>query len=129
MYDDVLAELSEAKKKLKASQLDRNSWKKRAEYHERQNKARQKGEGLSKAAEDRIIRRRLQNKLSEAQLDIWLNDQKRSSKWSQKGILQIYLEKRSLLCSQKNLILKTFSIAIFSKCSSLCSQEHLKGNY
>ena len=90
LYDDALEQLKEEKKKLREALFDISRLKTRAEYHARQNKARQNGDGLSKAAEDRIIRRRLQSedKLSEAQLDIWLNNQKRSSKWSSKGILQ-----------------------------------------
>ena len=93
LYEDALEQLKEEKKKLREALLDRNRLKTRLEYHEKQNKARQNGDGLSKAAEDRIIRRRLQSedKLSEAQLDIWLNNQKRSSKWSSKGILQLTL--------------------------------------
>ena len=87
MYTDLMIENSELKKKQKETEVERNRLKYRNENVEHQLKVRKTGQDLPKKRKHEITREVLASKLSEAELDCYLNDQSKSTKWSDQGMI------------------------------------------
>ena len=85
LYEDLMIENSKLKKRQRATETERNKLKYRNKNVEHQLKVRKTGKDLSKKAKHEITREVLAPKLSEAELDCYLNDQKKSTKWNNQG--------------------------------------------
>ena len=86
MYQDIMDEILELKKRLRKAEIERNRFKYRNETLERRLKVRKSGKDLSKKVKHEITREVMAPKLSTAELDCMLNNQAKSTKWSNKGI-------------------------------------------
>ena len=92
MYEDLMIEHSQLKTAKRAKDLEMLRYKYQTQNSKRQLRQVKKGQHLSKKFKHEITRQVLASKMSEAELDCYLKDQKKSSKWTNKGIFCICLE-------------------------------------
>ena len=85
MYEDLMIRHSQLKTAKRASDLETFRYKYRNQGLKNQLKTVKNGQGLSKKVKHQITREILAPKMSEAELDCYLRDQKKSSKWTNKG--------------------------------------------
>ena len=90
-YQDIMDENSELKKKLKTAQMERKRYKFRSEKYAKKLKGQKDGETLSKKAKHEVCHELLDKKLSSATVECLIKDQKKSTKWDQKGILILHM--------------------------------------
>ena len=84
-YQFMLDQKTVLKKELATVKAERNRLKSRNETLEQRFKVRKKGQDLSKKAKHLITREVMGSKLSTAELDCYLNNQTKSTKWSNQG--------------------------------------------
>ena len=94
MYQDTMDENLELKKRLRKAEIERNRFKYRNDTLERRIKVRKTGKDLSKKAKHEITREVMAPKLTPAELDCMLNNQSKSTKWSNKGIQILHMPLR-----------------------------------
>jgi len=101
MYEDIMIEHSQLKTAKRAKDVEMLRYKYRTERLQQHLEKVKKGENLSKKVKHDITREVLAPKMSEAELDCYLKDNKKSWKWNNKGIyfLHMFRVRLGFFCS------------------------------
>ena len=91
VYQDLLDENTELKKELKQTRIERNRSKSRSEKYAKKLQQQKNGESLSKKAKHQVCHEMLDKKLSPTTVECLIKDQKKSTKWDQKGTLILHM--------------------------------------
>ena len=89
LYQDLMEENIALKKAKKKAEVERNGFKFRSESYVRKLRSLKNGDNLTKKAKHQVCHELLDKKLGEATIDCLIKNQKKSYKFSTKGILHM----------------------------------------